>query len=382
MVEIGISGRPSSGKSSFFKAATLIDVKISPVPFTTIEPNVGITYVTAPCVCKEFNVRCKPREGACINGVRFIPIKIWDLPGIVPGAHLGRGLGLKFLDDVRQASALIHVVDFSGLTNEEGNPTSGYDPAKDIEFLEDEINKWFASIISKAIQKIGRLGSTSELVEVLTQQLSGLQVTRKHVQETLNKVSITDVENFSKKLREISKPLIIAANKIDLKSSQENFERLKGKYKNIIPTSAEAEIALKKAASKGLIEYSGFDGFKITGPVDEKQKKALEFIQEQVINKYGSTGVLECLNKAVFDVLGHIVVYPVEDENKLSDKSGNVLPDAFLMPPGSTALDLAFKVHTEIGQNFICAIDGRTKKRLGKEYLLKNGDVIKIVAGR
>jgi ribosome-binding ATPase YchF (GTP1/OBG family) len=381
---IGFVGKPSSGKSSMFKAATLIDVKITGVPFCTIEPNVGIGYVTVDCVEKEFGVKCNPRYGYCKNGKRFVPVKLIDVAGLVPGAHEGRGLGYKFLDDLRQASALIHIVDFSGLTDEEGKATVGHDPAKDVEFLEKEIDLWFAEVIERAVSKIGRIigKSQSDLVQLLAEQLSGLEISKESIQKALEACPLTDINRFAAELRKISKPILIAANKIDLKEAQENFERLKGKYEHIVPTSAEAEIALKKAAEKGLIDYTPGNGFEIKGELDEKQRAALDFIKKNVIEKYGSTGVQDCLNKAVFDLLGYIPVYPVEDENKLSDKAGNVLPDVFLMPKGSTALDLAFKIHTEIGEKFICAIDVRTKKRLGKDYKLQKNDVIKIVCGR
>jgi ribosome-binding ATPase YchF (GTP1/OBG family) len=379
MLEIGLVGKPSSGKSSFFKAATLIDVKITGIPFCTIESNVGISYVSVDCVCKEVGVKCNPKVGYCKNGKRFIPIKLIDVGGLIPGSHLGRGIGNKFLDDLRKASALIQIVDCSGLTDSEGKPTIGYDPNNEIKFLEEEIDLWFAGIIEKAIQKIDKAKSREDLVNILTQQLSGLEIRKTHIEEALQKTPVTRVEEFARTIRKIAKPILIAANKIDLKPAQENFERLKKIYKNIVPTSAEAEIALKKAAEKNLIDYLPGDGFTIKGKFEEKQLKALEFIKKEIIEKYGSTGVQVALNKAVFELLNYIVVYPVEDENKLSDKYGNVLPDAFLMPPNSTALDLAFKIHTELGEKFICAIDARTKKKLGKNYLLKNNDVIKII---
>jgi hypothetical protein len=378
MLEIGLVGKPSSGKSSFFKAATLIDVKITGIPFCTIESNVGISYVSVDCVCKEFGVKCNPKVGYCKNGKRFIPIKLIDAGGLIPGSHLGRGIGNKFLDDLRRASVLIQIVDCSGLTDSEGKPTIGYDPNNEIKFLEEEIDLWFAGIIEKAVQKIGKAKSREDLVNILTQQLSGLEIRKTHIEEALQKVTVTRVEEFARTIRKIAKPILIAANKIDLKPAQENFEKLKKIYKNIVPTSAEAEIALKKAAEKKLIDYLPGNGFTIKSEFEEKQLKALEFIKREIIEKYGSTGVQVALNKAVFELLNYIVVYPVEDENKLTDKDGNVLPDAFLMPPNSTALDLAFKIHTELGEKFICAIDARTKKKLGKNYILKNNDIIKI----
>lgn len=382
---IGICGKTNVGKSSFFKAATMINVEISNRKFVTIKPNVGIAHVIVDCVCKEFGVKCNPRSGACKNGKRFVPVKIVDVAGLIPGAHEGKGLGNKFLDDLRQASVFIQVIDCSGLTDEEGNPTQGYDPSFDIEFVQEEIDLWFAEIIRRALTKLGKTQSKTDLVQTLAEQLSGLEIRKEHIEAVLEKVSISDVERFAKEIRKISKPMLVAANKIDLEPAQKNFEILKEKFKDliIVPTSADYEIALKKASEAGLIDYLPGNGFEIIDKsrMNDQQLKALEKIKA-LIEKYGSTGVQECLNRAVFDLLGYIVVYPVEDENKLCDKEGNVLPDAFLMPKGSTALDLAFKIHTEIGEKFVAAIDARTKKRLSKDYELKNKDVIRIMVAR
>jgi len=382
---IGICGKTNVGKSSFFKAATMNDVEIANRRFVTINPNIGIGYVIVDCVCKEFGVKCNPRNSICKNGKRFIPIKLIDVAGLIPGAHEGRGLGNKFLDDLRQASAFIHIVDASGLTDAEGNPTQGYDPSFDIEFVKEEIDLWFIDVVKRALGKIGKVQSKAELIKMLAEQLSGLEVKKEQIEAVLEKVWISDVENFARTIRKISKPMLIAANKIDLEQAQKNFEMLKEKFKDliIIPTSADYEIALKKAAEAGMIDYLPGNSFQILdkSKFNQQQLKALEKIKA-LIDKYGSTGVQDCLNKAVFDLLGYIVVYPVEDENKLCDKNGNVLPDAYLMPKGSTALDLAFKIHTEIGEKFIAAIDARTKKRLGKDYVLKNNDVIRIMTSR
>ncbi len=376
---IGLVGKTNTGKSSFFKAATMIDVEIANRTFVTIKPNVGIAYVITDCVCKEFSVDCNPKNSLCKNKKRYIPVKLLDIAGLVPDAHLGRGLGNKFLDDIRQASVLIHIVDFSGLTDQEGKPTDGYNPENDIEFVEKEIDLWFADVIGRALQKIKKITSKSELVQVLSEQLSGLEITKQHIEQALESASITDVTKFASVIRKNSKPIIIAANKIDLKSSNENFEKLKEKYKNLIPTSAEAEITMKKAAEKGFIEYLPGNGFTIIGNLDEKQKQALEFIKNSIIEKYQGTGVQKCLNDAVFQLLNYIAVYPVADVNKLSDKSGNVLPDVFLIPEGTTVKEFAAKVHTQLAEKFIAGIDARTKRKLAADHQLKNNDIVEIV---
>ena len=187
-------------------------------------------------------------------------------------------------------------------------------------------------------------------------------------------------------LRKISKPILIAANKIDLPGAKQNFERLKKEFPEyiIIPTSAESEVALRKAAEQNLIEYEVGDGFRIKQPslLNEKQKKALEYIKRNVIDIFGSTGVQKALNEAVFNLLDYIVVYPVANSTKLTDTKGNVLPDAILVRRGTTLKEFASLIHTDMASKFIGGIDARTKKRLGADYVLKNNDVIEIVFGR
>lgn len=221
---------------------------------------------------------------------------------------------------------------------------------------------------------------------MLTENLSGLGITKEHINLALEKSSIGDVENFATVIRKVSKPIVIAANKIDMKSSHENYEKLKERYEDLlmIPTSTESEIALKKASEKGLIEYLPGNDFNIldVSKLDERQKNALETVKNEVIKKYGSTGVQECLNKAVFDKLNYIVVYPVADINKLSDKKGNILPDVFLVKNGTTLKEFAFSIHSDIGEKFIGGLEAKTKRKLGAEYVLKNNDVIEILFKR
>ncbi len=383
-MQIGLVGKPSSGKSSFFKASTMIDVPIAEYPFTTIKPNVGMGYVVSDCVCKKYDVKCNPKNSVCMEGKRYVPVKLIDVAGLVPDAHLGKGLGNQFLDDLRQASCLIHIVDTSGKTNAEGKATSGYDPCNDLRFLTREIDLWFSGIIERGISKYKSKMRMSkiDLLDVLTDQLTGLGITREEIQRALDKVGIEDVERFATEIRSSSKPIIIAANKIDLPESDENLKKMRKEFPEltIIPTSAASEIALRKASEKDLIGYqnnsfSVKDGAKI----DEKQKRGLEYIEENVLKKYGSTGIQECLNKSVFDVLGYIVVYPVADINKLTDKKGNVLPDAFLVKNGTNLKEFAFSIHSDIGEKFIGGLEAKTKRKLGANYVLKNNDVVEIL---
>jgi hypothetical protein len=385
---VGVVGKTNTGKTTFFSAATRVDAKIAPFPFTTIEPNIGKAYVRSKCPEVELRVKCNPHNSLCENGTRLIPIDVIDVAGLVPDAHLGKGLGLRFLDDLRAADVLIQVVDVSGTTDAEGKQCEFYDPANEIKFLEEEIAYWISGIIKRSWSKIK--GSDADALAGL---LSGLKVTKEHVEKTLTKTYIAgekinwsddDILNFSRELRRISKPILIAANKIDLPNAHSNYLKLKEKFpeKIILPCSAESELALRKASEMNVIKYvPGDKDFQILkNDIPEKQMNALKFIGEKILLTYKGTGVQEIINKAVFEQLKLIVVYPVEDENKFSNHFGKVLPDAILMENGSTNLDLATKVHTDLAKNFVCAIDARTKRRLGKEYVLKDGDVLKIVA--
>lgn len=397
---VGIVGKPSSGKSTFFKSMTLAQVDIASYPFTTIKPNRGAGHVKVKCADQEFKVSCSPREGFCVQGNRFVPVELLDVAGLVPGAHQGRGLGNQFLDDLRQADALIHVLDASGSTDEQGRQvdTGSYNPANDVRFLGSELDLWYFDIIKKPWGRFAKQTYMEhhKVEEAIATQFSGLNATTKTVKDIISKLSLNpenplewseeDLKGFAVELRKATKPVIIAANKADLETAAANIKNLQQEFSNymIVPCSAESELALKEAAKEKLIKYiPGDSSFEImnVGKPSLQQKKALEFIEKSVLEKYGSSGVQECLNRAVFELLKFVAVFPVAT-NKLSDQHGNVLPDCILMPENSTALDLAFKLHTDIGEGFIRAIEVRTKKVIGKEYVLKNGDVIEIISRR
>ena len=405
-MQLAMVGKPSSGKSTFFKAATLAEVDIASYPFTTIKANHGVGYVKVQCIESDFNVKCNPNHGFCINGNRFVPIDLMDVAGLVPGASEGKGLGNQFLDDLRQADVFIHIVDVSGTTDIEGKPTENHDPAKDIKFLEDELNNWYYNIFMKVWRGFARKVDMekAKFAEAITKQFSGLKVTEEQIKQTLRELNLgdrptlwkeKDLMRFSSRLRKISKPMIIAANKVDLEKGKENYEKLRADFPNlnIIPCSADSELALRKAAKAGLIEYvpgekdfalksvpskEGKEG-KILKELNEKQKLALEDIKKNVLKPFvGGTGVQSVLNNAVFGLLGYLAIFPAS-ANKLEDSKGNILPDCFLLPPGSTALDFAFYLHTDFGKNFIKAINAKTKRALGKDYKLQHRDALEII---
>lgn len=391
---IGIVGKPSTGKSTFFRAVTLAEAEIANYPFTTIKPNHAVGYVKIDCVDKEFGKQCNPRMGYCIKGKRFLPVDMLDVAGLVPGASEGSGLGNIFLDDLNQADALVHVIDISGSTNEKGEPVEAgsYDPINDIKFLETELDLWYLRIINKGWEKFARTvrQENSDIYIALAKQLSAFRVDEDLAKSVIIKLGLSDVIfnwtqddllSLASELRRRTKPMIIAANKVDVASGAVNFERVKKEFPGykIVACSAEAELALKEAAKKGLIDYvPGEKEVTIKGDLNDKQKNAIEFVKKNVIDKYGSTGIQDVLDFVVFNILNKIAIFP-GGVNNLVDKDGNVLPDCFLMDNGSTALDFAFRLHTDIGKGFIRAIDVKTKRTVGKEYPLKHRDVIEIV---
>lgn len=389
MLLIAVVGKPNSGKSSFFKAATMIDVKISPVPFTTIRPNLGVAHMRVKCPDADLGTKCSPRYGHCSNGVRWLPVQLMDVAGLVPGAHQGRGIGNQFLDDMRKANCLIHVVDASGTSDFEGNPAQGHDPCEDVRFLENEIDLWFKSILDKNWAAIERRTSTSEKMEdVLADVLSGLSISRGQIEFAVSKIGVIGSNNlleFASLLRKVSKPIIVAANKMDMSASAANLERMRTAFPGlpIVPVCSNAELALRRASSSGMIRYQpGGSDFSVPedSPMSGEQRRALEFVRERILKRFGGTGIQEVLDRAILQVLGMIVVYPVANSSKLSDTKGQVLPDAYLVRRGTTAKELAYEIHTDLGERFIGAVDARTNRKLAADQVLSSGDVIRIIS--
>jgi len=391
---IGLVGKPSAGKSTFFKAATLMDILIASYPFATIKPNTGVGYVRINCLCKDLNTKCNPRTGSCNGEIRFVPVELMDVAGLVEGASEGKGLGNQFLNDLSRADAFIHVVDISGTTDSEGKEGTG-DPLKDVEMLENELDLWYLSILKKVWRVFARTLQIEkkELSKAIAKQFTGLNIKEENVIQALKKLKFdeekpdqwTDEQllKFSHELRHLTKPMIIAANKIDKPNSKENYDRLVEKYPEliIIPCSADSELSLRQATKAELIKYTpGEKDFTLNEEkLNDKQKEALKSIKENVLEKYEfGTGVQEILDKAVFSLLKYIAVFPA-GVHKLADSEGRILPDCFLVPEGTTALEFAFRIHSDLGNNFIKALDARTKQAVGKEHILKHRDGIEIV---
>jgi ribosome-binding ATPase YchF (GTP1/OBG family) len=396
LLTIGLIGKTNTGKTTFFNAATLLNAKISNLPFTTKKPNIGTAYVCDICVCKELGVTDTPQNSTCIDGWRYVPIKLIDVPGLLKNAWMGRGMGNRFLSVIGQADALIHVVDASGSIDANGritDPGSG-NPLQDALDVEREIERWIAEIIENNRQTIIREEASSSLVESITNSISGIKVGPLQVTQALEKSGLKDVPfvewnldeviRFAAFLFPIIKPTLILANKMDILTSESNLGMLTDYYgRNLVAAcGAEAELALRRAEKMGLLQYTpGQEMFRIKENVKltPKQQGALDYIERRVMAKWMRTGIQQALNTVVFKLLRNNMIYPVSDEIKYMDHHGNVLPDVYLLPDGSTPVDLARNIHTRLVEGYILAVDAKTGIRLPKSYNLRHKDVVKIV---
>ncbi|SEW11592.1 redox-regulated ATPase YchF [Natrinema salifodinae] len=405
---IGLVGKPSVGKSSFFNAATMNDVPEGAYPFTTIDPSVGEAYVRVDCAAPEFDEVCTPNVGYCDDGTRFVPTKLVDVAGLIPGAHEGAGLGNQFLTDLNETDVLVHVVDFSGTTDAEGEPTEDHDPREDIDFLEEELDQWYLGILEKGIERY-ESGYTTEddaIEEELAEQMSAFKTNEDEIKRLIRRVDIgfdpaewddDDELRLAREIRKETKPMVIAANKMDTPEAQANYEEITADpeydHLTIVPCSAHAEKALKSADQSGVVDYRpGDPDFEIsearsassnrtqsddTGDISDEQEQGLEQIRD-FLKEYGATGVQAALETALFDVLGVTPVFP-GGANGLGNERGEVLPDCYLIPPNSTAEDFAYSLHSDIGDGFLHAIDCRSNRQLGKDYEVEPRDVIEVV---
>ncbi|MFB6104909.1 MAG: redox-regulated ATPase YchF [Halobacteriaceae archaeon] len=388
MLSLALAGKPNAGKSTFFAAATMAEVDVANYPFTTIDPNRGVSHVRTRCPCLDREHRC----GNCRSGKRYVPIELVDVAGLVPGAHEGRGLGNQFLDALTDADAVLEIVDASGGTDAEGEPveTGSHDPVGDVDFVEAELELWLADIIERNWETVERRSRSPDfdLEASITDVLTGFGATEAEVAACLRDVTYPDTATdwmredyaaLAAAVRARTLPSLVVANKADT-APEQLLEALLSLEKPVVPATAQGELAVRRGADQGVISYDpGDEHFEIVGDIPADQRTRLERLQE-TMTTYGGTGVQSALNTATYDLLDHITVYPVQDAGAWTDGHGEMLPDAFLLPQGSTPVDLAYTVHSDIGEGYLHAVDARENRQIGDDHVLEDGDVVKIVS--
>ena len=390
MLSIALAGKPNAGKSTFYTAATRSEVDVANYPFTTIDANRGVTHVRTECPCLEREERCGHEH--CHDGKRYVPVELLDVAGLVPGAHEGRGLGNQFLDELSNADVIVNVVDASGATNEEGEPVEigEHDPVEDIDFVEEEMDLWLAGIVEDNWESVERASRSPgfDIEEAVTDMMTGFGASEYQVAAVLRDIDYPedpiqwtdeDREALARGVRQRTKPIVVVANKVDV-APEENVQRLLDLDKPVIPATAQGELALRRGDDAGILDYDpGDEDFEITGDLGDEQRETLEDLRA-TMQAYGGTGVQGALDYAVYDLLDMVTAFPVQDQSKWTDATGNVLPDAFLLDSGSTPVDLAYAVHSDIGDGYLHAVNAKTKREVGEDYELEEGDVVKIVS--
>ncbi len=396
-IKLGLIGKTNTGKTTFFNAATLSSEEISSYPFTTKKPVSGTAHAITLCVHPEFNIVDNPNNSKCVDGWRYIPIELIDLPGLIKDAWKGKGLGNQFLSIAAQSDALLHIVDASGGIDSTGKITeSGTgDPISDFADIEEELIMWYLKILEGNREKVSKLiNAGMDTVDAITDLYRGIGVNKTHVKNSLiameleekdfDDFNMHDTKKFAAYLRKISKPTLIVANKIDVEGADKNFARLRERYNDsiVIPASGDSEFSLRRAEQKGLIKYSpGSEQFEIikSDELNAKQTSALDFIKKGIMGEYMRTGVQFAINIAVFKLLKMNAIYPVADEKNLSDKKGRILPDLILLKDGATINDLAKEIHTDLLKGLLYAKDLRYNLRLPVDYQLRDRDVVSLI---
>lgn len=340
-----------------------------------------------------------------------MPIELLDVAGLVPGAHEGKGLGNRFLDDLRHADALIHVVDVSGTTDAEGKATRGYDPSVDIEWLRGEIVRWIQGNLMEKWGSIKRrhVAVKSTAVDTLQGQFSGYGSTSNIVARCLDRLQLKQpLEEWSDEtiLKVVNAftdekfPTVLALNKIDHPDADRNIAKIAKQQPpdSIVLCSAISEVFLRRLAKQGYIKYKEGAEYLDTREdlieqgdpdggglkeMDDKLSQRIENLKDMVLYRFGSTGVVQVLTRAAA-LLGLVPVFPVKNIHTYGSAgsgSSAVFRDCVLVKKNSTVADVARKV---MGDAPIAFVEGDGGRRVAEDQIVAVGknDILSFHVGR